>query len=51
MLVHIRPLDDWMTAAAVSTVQSELDAARRGHKEALEATSAAEKKALLLEVS
>lgn len=29
--------------------QSELDAARRGHKEALEATSTAEKKAIVLE--
>jgi hypothetical protein len=31
-------------------LQSELDAARKSHKEALEAASAAEKKALLLEV-
>jgi uncharacterized protein (DUF2345 family) len=30
--------------------QSELDAARKSHKEALEAASAAEKKAVLLEV-
>ncbi|WIA16070.1 hypothetical protein OEZ85_012795 [Tetradesmus obliquus] len=33
-----------------SWLQSELDAARKSHKEALEAASAAEKKALLLEV-
>jgi hypothetical protein len=36
--------------ANVLQLQSELDAARKSHKEALEAASAAEKKALLLEV-